>query len=141
MWSLASSYTPPQVEQLQPLFHLLNGDLSYANISPDRVKAWRDFFLNNQISARNRPWMPCAGNHENELGNGPLGYRAYQTWFASEQWRGGPRLEWHDQRQCLTRALCALPFLREPGVEAAAVGDAREAISVGQYLQVGIRFH
>ena len=26
--------------------------------------------------------MPAAGNHENELGNGPIGYRAYQTYFA-----------------------------------------------------------
>jgi hypothetical protein len=26
--------------------------------------------------------MPSAGNHENELGNGPIGYAAYQTYFA-----------------------------------------------------------
>ena len=26
--------------------------------------------------------MPSAGNHENELGNGPIGYEAYQTYFA-----------------------------------------------------------
>jgi hypothetical protein len=26
--------------------------------------------------------MPSAGNHENELGNGPIGYRAYQTYFS-----------------------------------------------------------
>jgi 3',5'-cyclic AMP phosphodiesterase CpdA len=25
--------------------------------------------------------MPSAGNHENELGNGPIGYQAYQTYF------------------------------------------------------------
>ena len=25
--------------------------------------------------------MPAAGNHENELGNGPIGYGAYQTYF------------------------------------------------------------
>src|SRR5262249_18288101 len=76
-----ASYSPPQVEQLQPLFHLLNGDLSYANVSDDRVATWRDFFNNNQVSARNRPWMPTAGNHENELGNGPFGFLAYQTRF------------------------------------------------------------
>jgi 3',5'-cyclic AMP phosphodiesterase CpdA len=46
------------------------------------VRTWRDFWANNSRSARNRPWMPCAGNHENELGNGPIGYRAYQTYFA-----------------------------------------------------------
>ena len=26
--------------------------------------------------------MPSAGNHENERGNGPIGYGAYQTYFA-----------------------------------------------------------
>jgi hypothetical protein len=26
--------------------------------------------------------MPAAGNHENELGNGPIGYSAYQAYFA-----------------------------------------------------------
>jgi hypothetical protein len=26
--------------------------------------------------------MPCPGNHENELGNGPIGYQAYQTYFS-----------------------------------------------------------
>jgi len=30
----------------------------------------------------NRPWMPSAGNHENEVGNGPEGYLSYQTRFA-----------------------------------------------------------
>jgi hypothetical protein len=80
--SIWSSFNPPQVERLQPLFHLLNGDLCYANISPDRVKAWHDFFLENQVSAAMRPWMPCTGNHEDELGNGPIGYRSYQTRFS-----------------------------------------------------------
>ncbi len=77
------------VEQLQPLFHLFNGDLCYANLAEDRVRTWWDFWENNTRSARNRPWMPSAGNHENELGNGPIGYQAYQTYFsvpeASEQ--------------------------------------------------------
>jgi 3',5'-cyclic AMP phosphodiesterase CpdA len=77
-----SAYNPPQVEAMQPLFHLLNGDLCYANISPDRPKTWRDFFLENEVSARFRPWMPAAGNHENESGNGPVGFRAYQTRFS-----------------------------------------------------------
>jgi 3',5'-cyclic AMP phosphodiesterase CpdA len=54
---------------------------TYANIAEDRVRSWWDFWGNNSRSARNRPWMPCAGNHENELGNGPIGYRAYQTFF------------------------------------------------------------
>jgi 3',5'-cyclic AMP phosphodiesterase CpdA len=76
-----AAYNPPQVEAMQPLFHLLNGDLCYANISPDRPKTWRDFFAENEVSARYRPWMPAAGNHENEVGNGQIGFRAYQTRF------------------------------------------------------------
>ena len=61
-----------QVENLAPLFHLLNGDLAYADKmtitaaggtttaagaqqAPD---VWRDFALNVQRSAANRPWMP-----------------------------------------------------------------------------------
>ncbi|HWC80627.1 MAG TPA: metallophosphoesterase family protein [Pseudonocardiaceae bacterium] len=70
-----------QVEQANPLFHLMNGDLCYANLATDRLKQWRDWFANNERSMRNRPWMPAAGNHENELGNGPIGYVGYQTYF------------------------------------------------------------
>ena len=70
------------VERVQPLFHLFNGDLCYANIAVDRVRTWSDFWENNSRSARHRPWMPSAGNHENELGNGPIGYAAYQTYFS-----------------------------------------------------------
>lgn len=70
------------VERVAPLFHLVNGDLCYANLSQDRIRTWSDWFLNNSRSARYRPWMPAAGNHENELGNGPIGYSAYQTYFA-----------------------------------------------------------
>jgi hypothetical protein len=46
------------------------------------VRTWWDFWANNTRSARNRPWMPSPGNHENELGNGPIGYQAYQTYFS-----------------------------------------------------------
>ncbi|MDT4922325.1 MAG: hypothetical protein QOG01_38 [Pseudonocardiales bacterium] len=70
------------VERVRPLFHLFNGDLCYANLANDRVRTWSDFWDNNTRSARNRPWMPSAGNHENELGNGAIGYRAYQTYFS-----------------------------------------------------------
>ena len=65
----------------QPLFHLLNGDLCYANVSDDPVATWRSFFATNMPAASRYPWMPAAGNHENEVGNGPQGYLAYQTWF------------------------------------------------------------
>jgi hypothetical protein len=76
-----AGYIVDAVERLDPLFHLLNGDLCYANVSDAPVQTWRSFFNNNQRSARNRPWMPCAGNHENEVGNGPEGYLSYQTRF------------------------------------------------------------
>ncbi|MGO9028799.1 MAG: purple acid phosphatase family protein [Acidimicrobiales bacterium] len=64
-------YAVSQVETLAPLFHLLNGDLCYADKSPTTQPmpyVWRDFGLNIQRSAANRPWMPCIGNHEMELG-------------------------------------------------------------------------
>jgi hypothetical protein len=80
------------VERLQPLFHLFNGDLCYANLAHDRVRSWQDFWDNNSRSAANRPWMPSPGNHENELGNGPIGYRAYQTYFAVPQAAGQTEL-------------------------------------------------
>ena len=80
--SPAASDTTLGVERLRPLFHLFNGDLCYANLAEDRVRTWWDFWENNSRSARNRPWMPSAGNHENELGNGPIGYQAYQTYFS-----------------------------------------------------------
>ena len=96
-----AAYNPPQVEAMQPLFHLLNGDLCYANISPDRAKTWRDFFLQNEVSARYRPWMPAAGNHENEIGNGQLGWRAYQTQLLAARPR---RVESRASAACGTRS-------------------------------------
>lgn len=80
--SPAAGDTVLGVERLRPLFHLFNGDLCYANLAHDRIRTWWDFWANNSRSARNRPWMPSPGNHENELGNGPIGYQAYQTFFA-----------------------------------------------------------
>ncbi|WP_405485948.1 fibronectin type III domain-containing protein [Nocardia sp. NBC_00511] len=69
------------VESLAPLFNLVNGDLCYANLSTDRIRTWNDWWANNSRSARYRPWMPAPGNHENEVGNGPIGYAAFQTYF------------------------------------------------------------
>jgi hypothetical protein len=80
------------VERLKPLFHLFNGDLCYANLAEDRVRTWWDFWENNSRSARKRPWMPSAGNHENELGNGPIGYQAYQTYFSVPEQAGQTEL-------------------------------------------------
>ena len=80
--SPAAGDLPAGVERVQPLFHLFNGDLCYANLATDRVRTWSDFWENNSRSARFRPWMPAPGNHENEKGNGPIGYEAFQTYFS-----------------------------------------------------------
>jgi 3',5'-cyclic AMP phosphodiesterase CpdA len=90
--SPAAGDTTLGVERLQPLFHLFNGDLCYANIAEDRVRTWWDFWENNSRSARKRPWMPSPGNHENELGNGPIGYKAYQTYFSVPEATGQTEL-------------------------------------------------
>jgi hypothetical protein len=75
-----SAYAVQAVESFQPLFHLLNGDLCYANLNPaSQPEVWRDFGNNNQASAAYRPWMPCLGNHEVEFDNGPQGYTSYLT--------------------------------------------------------------
>ena len=92
-WTVNAGYIVPAVEALDPLFHLFNGDLCYANVSDDPVSTWTAFFVNDTKSAANRAWMPSAGNHENEVGNGPQGYLSYQTRFAlpdngSAQFRG-----------------------------------------------------
>jgi Calcineurin-like phosphoesterase/Purple acid Phosphatase, N-terminal domain len=69
-----------QIEQFNPVVHLLNGDLSYANVNQASMPAvWADFANNTQPSAMNTPWMPALGNHEVEAGNGPLGYLSYQS--------------------------------------------------------------
>jgi hypothetical protein len=68
------------VEKIAPLFHLINGDLCYANLSTVPVRTWSDWFANNSRSARYRAWMPTAGNHENEA-LGPIGFTPYQTYF------------------------------------------------------------
>lgn len=78
-----AAYAVGAVETFAPLFHLLNGDLCYANLNPKTQPAvWRDFGNNNQASAGNRPWMPCPGNHEIELDNGPQGFTSYLTRYA-----------------------------------------------------------
>ena len=85
-WVLSSPqsrYAVGAVEQFQPLFHLLNGDLCYANLNPASQPAvWADFANNVQVSAANRPWMPCPGNHEIEFHNGAQGFNSYLTRFS-----------------------------------------------------------
>ncbi len=75
-----SAYAVAAVESFTPLFHLLNGDLCYADLNPTvQPEVWRDFGNNNQASAANRAWMPCPGNHEIEFANGPQGLTSYLT--------------------------------------------------------------
>ncbi|MDE3010368.1 MAG: metallophosphoesterase family protein [Pseudomonadota bacterium] len=80
-WVLSSPqsrFAVQAVERFQPLFHMLNGDLCYANLNPGhQPEVWRDFGNNNQASAANRPWMPCPGNHEIEFNNGEQGLASY----------------------------------------------------------------
>jgi hypothetical protein len=91
-WSPNAGYIVPAVDATNPLFHLMNGDLCYANLSDDPVATWAKFFNTNMPSAAFRPWMPAAGNHENEVGNGPDGYTSYQTRFTLPD--NGERPEW-----------------------------------------------
>jgi 3',5'-cyclic AMP phosphodiesterase CpdA len=76
-----AGYVVDAVESLDPLFHLVNGDLCYANASDQPVATWSSYFASIGRSARHRPWMPAPGNHENEAGNGSQGYRSFQTRF------------------------------------------------------------
>ena len=63
------------VEYFDPLFHLINGDLTYADKNATQApEVWRDFGMSVQRSAMNRPWMPCLGNHEAEVANGYSSY-------------------------------------------------------------------
>jgi hypothetical protein len=97
IWVLSSPqsrFAVEAVEQFKPLFHLLNGDLCYANLNPSAQPAvWRDFGINNQSSASLRPWMPCLGNHEVEFNNGTQGFTSYLTRYrlpdnGSDEFRG-----------------------------------------------------
>lgn len=75
-----SAFAVDAVESFQPLFHLLNGDLCYADLNPTvQPEVWRDFGNNNQKSAALRAWMPCLGNHETEFNNGTQGFDSYLT--------------------------------------------------------------
>ena len=85
-WVLSSPqsrHAVDAVERFQPLFHLLNGDLCYANLNPTTQPAvWAEFGNNVQRSAANRPWMPCPGNHEIEFCNGEQGLTSYLTRYS-----------------------------------------------------------
>jgi Purple acid Phosphatase, N-terminal domain/Calcineurin-like phosphoesterase len=81
-----------------PLFHLMVGDLAYADGS-NPPSTWRAWALQNAASAQSFPWMPVPGNHELERGatdihgvpqttdssgsyyNGPYGHGSYFSRF------------------------------------------------------------
>lgn len=94
--SLNAATTVYQIQQFKPMFHLHNGDLSYANNNTSsQPQVWADFMNNIQTVATGIPWMTALGNHESEWANGPLGYASYQTRFdlpgdgsVNPGWRG-----------------------------------------------------
>src|ERR1700728_3038053 len=68
-WFAVTAIENPGDGEGAPLFHLLNGDLCYANLDIFNAPGvWRDFGNNVARSAANRPWMPALGNHETEFG-------------------------------------------------------------------------
>jgi hypothetical protein len=68
-WYAVTAIENPGDGKGAPLFHLLNGDLCYANLDIYNAPGvWRDFGNNVARSAANRPWMPALGNHETEFG-------------------------------------------------------------------------
>lgn len=81
--TVASQAVVGKVDQFDPLFHLVLGDLSYASLRQDPARAWADWFEMIAPSAAARPWMPVAGNHESEKGMGRFGLTPYQAYFAS----------------------------------------------------------
>lgn len=83
MSSPQSHHAVDAVEHFDPLFHLLNGDLCYANLNPlSQPAVWADFGRNVQRSAAYRPWMPCPGNHEIEFCNGEQGLNSFLTRYS-----------------------------------------------------------
>lgn len=72
---------------MDPRFHVIVGDLAYAN--GDQA-IWDQWFSMIEPMARTTPWMPVIGNHEIEsqltgsVGDswGPWGYDPYRTRFA-----------------------------------------------------------
>jgi hypothetical protein len=66
----------------RPAFHLLPGDLSYANGVHTR---WDDYLALNEPLTREVPFMAVPGNHENEKlpgGKRPIGYAAFLARYA-----------------------------------------------------------
>ena len=74
--SLNAAATAASIEQFNPVVHLVNGDLSYANsnqASQPRGVAEQVLQQLAAVGGKNRPWMPTLGNHENEPGQRAAG--------------------------------------------------------------------
>jgi hypothetical protein len=77
-----------QIQTISPAFHLVSGDLCYADASgaghpDDQVHpvVWDEWLrMINRISSE-IPWMNAVGNHEMEPGQGPQGYDGYLARF------------------------------------------------------------
>src|SRR5260370_400420 len=79
-----AAYAVGAVEQFQPLFHLRNGDLCYADLNPAaQPHVWRAIGENNQPSAPNPPWMHGAADHDAELGECATG--PARTWGSANR--------------------------------------------------------
>lgn len=64
----------------KPAFHLVLGDLSYAN---GRQPVWDTWFSQNEPMTRIIPFMPAVGNHENEkIGDLKIGYASFLARFS-----------------------------------------------------------
>lgn len=75
-------------QRLDPAFHMIVGDLAYAN---GNQAIWDDWFTMVSPMAKTTPWMPLPGNHEIEsqldvtgTGDswGAFGYDPYRTRFS-----------------------------------------------------------
>ena len=69
------------IEQVRPLFHLLNGDLCYANLAGTGCGPGTTSSEQRALGPP-PPLDAGPGNHENELGNGPSAIDAFRTRFA-----------------------------------------------------------
>jgi hypothetical protein len=76
---------------IDPAFHLVAGDLCYANgtgtglvvdLADFDPAEWQAWFSQNQASMARIPWMPAVGNHDMEPGLGLRGYDGHAARLA-----------------------------------------------------------
>ncbi len=87
--SQVSSAIVGQLKAVQPRFHLLAGDLCYADIGGKglptdefKPKQWDRWLSIIEPVAASTPWMTAVGNHDMEPGFGAQGYDGYLARFA-----------------------------------------------------------